>query len=66
MRSLRNLCVTIDQCEVYTNWSLFSQAFDVIKNVLEMFLIFSVIEHVEIKLVLFFIYKFILIGQWYI
>ena len=33
------------------NWNLFSQNFDVIKKVLEMFLIFSVTEHVEIKLI---------------
>ena len=31
------------------NWNLFSQNFDVINKVLEMFLIFSVMEHVEIK-----------------
>ena len=31
------------------NWNLFSQNFDVIKKVLKMFLIFSVVEHVEIK-----------------
>ena len=31
------------------NWNLFSQNFDVIKKVLEMFLIFSVMEHVEVK-----------------
>ena len=31
------------------NWNLFSQNFDVINKVLETFLIFSVMEHVEIK-----------------
>ena len=31
------------------NWNLFSQNFDVSKKVLEMILIFSVMEHLEIK-----------------
>ena len=38
-----------NEINLKTNWNLFPQNFDVIKKVLEMFLIFSMMEHVEIK-----------------